>query len=233
MPGSSVLHYFSEFAQIQVFWVSDANTLILCLPLLHLPSIFPSIRVFVLFCFFFFLFPHKSVLCIRWPKYWNFSFSISPSNVYSGFISFRVDWFDLAVQGVLNSLLQQHSSKASILWILWCLAFFMDKSSHSYMTTGINIGLTAQTFVGKGISLLFNTLSWFVIDFLPKSNCLLISWLQSPSTLMLEPKKIKPVTASTFSPSICHEMMRPDATILVFECWISSPLFFLFHQAAF
>ena len=152
--------------------------LILCHPLLLLPSIFPNIRVF----------SNESALCIRWPQYWSFSFSISPSNEYSGLISFRIDWFDLLeVQGTLTSLLQHHSSKASI---LWHLAFFMVQLSHPYMTTGKTIVLTRWTFISKVMSLLFNILSRFVIAFLPKSKHLLISWLQSPSAVIFEPTKI-------------------------------------------
>ena len=154
-----------------------SNHLILCHPFLLWPSIFPSIRVF----------SSESVLHIRRPKYWSFSFSISPSIDYSGLISFRMDWLDLlAVQGTLKSLLQHHSSKASI---LWCSAFFIVQLSHPYMTTGKTIVLTQWTFVGKVMSLLFNMLSRLVIAFLPRSKCLLISWLQSPSSVILEPKK--------------------------------------------
>ena len=172
-----------------------SDHLILCHPLLLLPSIFPSIKVF----------SNESALFIRWPKYWSFSFSISPSNEYSGLISFRIDCLDLlAVQGTLKSLLQHHSSKASI---LWCSAFFMVQLSHPYMTTGKTIALTICTFVSKVISLLFNMLFRFVIAFLSRSKRLLISWLQSPSAVIWEPKKIKSVTISTFSPSICHEVM--------------------------
>ena len=135
-----------------------SNHLILCHPLLLLPSIFPSIRVF----------SNESIVCIRWPKYWSFSFSISPSNEYSGLISFRIDWFDLlAVQRTLKSLLQHHSSKASI---LQCSAFFIVQLSHPYMTTGKTIALTRWTFVGKVLSMVFNMLSWFVIAFLPRSK---------------------------------------------------------------
>ena len=158
------------------------NQLILCHPLLLLPSIFPSIRVF----------PNESVLCIRWQKYWSFSFSISPPNEYSGLISFRIDWFDLlAIQGTLKSLPKQYSSKASA---FRHSVFFMVQLSHPYMTTGKSIALTRWTFVGKVMFLLFNILSRFVIAFLPRSKCLLISWLQSPSAVILEPKKIKSVT---------------------------------------
>ena len=156
-----------------------SNHLIFCHPLLLLPSIFPSIRVFT----------HESVLRIRWPKYWSFSFSISPSSEFSGLISFRIDWVDLlAVQGTLKSLLQHHSSKPLI---LQCSAFFTAQLSHPYMTTGKMIALTRQTFAGKAMSLLFNMLSGLVITFLPRSKRLLISWLQSPSAVILEPPKIK------------------------------------------
>ena len=152
------------------------------------------------------------------PKYWSFTFSISPSDEYSVLISFRMDWLNLlAVQGTLKSLLQYHSSKASI---LWCSAFFIAQLSHPYMTTGRTTALTIQTFAGKVISLLFNMLSRLVITFLPRDKHLLISWLQSPSAVILEPKNIKSVTVSTVSPSICHEVMGPDAMILVF--WMLS-----------
>ena len=152
-----------------------SNHLILCHPLLLLPSIFPSIRVF----------PNESALCIRWPKYWSFSFNISPSNEHPGLISFRLDWLDLlVVQGTLKSLLQNHSSKASI---LQHSAFFIVQLSHPYMTTGQTIALTRWTFVGKVMSLLFKMLSRLVITFLPRSKRLLISWLQSPSAVILEP----------------------------------------------
>ena len=145
--------------------------------------------------------------------YWSFSFSISPSNEYSGLISFRMDWLDLLeVQGTLKSLLQHYSSKASV---LHCLAFFIVQLSYPHMTTGKTIALTRQTFVGKVISLLFNMLSRFVIAFLSRSKCLLISWLQSLSTVILEPKKIKSVTVSVVSPSICHEAMGPDAVTII------------------
>ena len=158
-----------------------SNHLIICLPLLLLPSIFPSIRVF----------SNESALHIRWPKYWSFSFSISPSNEYSGLISFRTDWLDfLAVQGTLKSLLQHHSSKGSI---LRCSAFFIIQLSHLYMTTGKTIALTIWTFVGKAMSLVFNTLSRFVIAFLPRSKRLLLLRLQSLSAVILEPPKVKSV----------------------------------------
>ena len=180
-----------------------SNHLILCCPHLLLPSVFPSIRVF----------SNELALRIRWPKYWSFSFSISPSNEYSGLISFRMDWLDLlAVPGTLQSLLQHHSSKASV---LRGSAFFVVQLSHLYTTTGKTIALTRQTFVGKVMSLLFNMLSRLVIGFLPRSKRLLISWLQSPSAVILEPPKIKSDTVSTVYPSICHEVMVPDAMILV------------------
>ena len=175
-----------------------SNHLILCRPRLLLPSIFPSIRVF----------SNESGLRIRWPKCWSCSFNISPSNEHPGLISFRMDWLDLlAVQGTLKSLLQHHSSKASI---LWCWAFFTVQLSHPYMTTGKTIPLTRQTFVDKVMSLLFNMLSRLLITFLPRSKCLLISWLQSPSAVILEPRKIKSATVSTVSPSICHEVTGLD-----------------------
>ena len=156
-----------------------SNQLILCHPLLLPPSVFPSIRVF----------SNESVLRIKWPKYWSFSFTISPCNEYSGLISSRMDWLDLlAGQGTLKSLLQHHSSKASI---LRRSAFFTVQLSHPCMTTGKIIALTRRTFVGKVMSLLFNMLSRLVIPFLTRSKCLLISWLQSPSAVILEPSKIK------------------------------------------
>ena len=146
-------------------------------------------------------------LHIRWPKYWSFSFNISPSNEYSGLISFRMDWLDLlAVQGTPKSLPQHHSSKASI---LCCSVFFIVQLSHLYMATGKTIALTRWTFVGKVLSLLFNMLSRLVITFLPRSKCLLISWLQSPSAVILNPGKIKSATVSTVSPSVCPAMMGP------------------------
>ena len=151
---------------------------------------------------------------MRWPKYWSFSFSISPSNEHKGLVSFRMDWLDLlAVQGTLKSLLLHHSSKASI---LRRSAFFTVQLSHPYMTTGKTIALTRWIFVGKVISLLFNMLSKLVITFLPRSKRLLISWLQSPSAVILEPLKIKSYTVSTASPSISLEVMGPDAMIFVF-----------------
>ena len=164
-----------------------------------------------------------SSFCIRWPKYWSFSFSINPSNQYSGLISFRMDWLDfLAVQGTLKSLLQHHSSKASI---LWRSAFFTVQLSHPYMTTGKTIALTRWTYVGKVMSLLFNILPRLVIAVLPRSKHLLISWLQSPSAVTLEPKKVKSVPVSIVSPSICHEVMGPDAMIFVFSMLSFKPAF--------
>ena len=180
-----------------------SNHLILHHPLLLLPSIFPSIRVF----------SNESALHIKWPKYWSFSLSISPSKEHPGLISFRMDWLDLlAVQGTLKSL-QDYSSKASV---LRHSAFFTVQLSHPYMTTGKTIALTRGTFVGKVMSLLLNMLSRLVITFLPRSKCLLISWLQSPSAVILERPKIKSDTVSTVSPSIYHEVMGPDAMIFVF-----------------
>ena len=178
MPGLPVHHQLQKSTQTHVHWVSDAiQPLILCRTLLLLPSIFPSIRVF----------SNESALCIRWPKYWSFSFNISPSNEHPGLISFRMDWLDLlAVQETLKSLLQHHSSKASI---LQCSAFFIVQLSHPYMTTGKTIALTRWTFVGKVMSLLFNMLSRLVITFLPRSKHLLISWLQSLSAVILSPRK--------------------------------------------
>ena len=180
-----------------------SSHLILCHPLLLLPPVPSSIRVF----------SSDSTLHMRWPKYWSFSFSISPSNEHSGQISFRMDWFYLlAVQGTLKSLLQHHTSKASI---FWHSAFFIVQLSHPYMTTGKTIAFIRWTFVDKVMSLLFNMLSRLVITFLPRSKWVLISWLQSPSAVILEPPKIK---SATVSPSISHEMMGPDAMILVSEC---------------
>ena len=166
-----------------------SNHLICYCPLLFLCSISLSTRVF----------SNESALCIRWPKYWSFSFNISPSNEHTGLISFRMDWLDLAVQGTLKTPLQQHSLKASI---LQCSSFFIVQFSYPYMTTGKTIALTRWTFVGKVISLLFNMLSRLVIAFLPKSKHLLISWLQSPSAMILEPKEIKYISVSIVSP-IC------------------------------
>ena len=191
--------------------VMPSNHFILCRPLLLLPSIFPSIRVF----------SKQSVSHTRWPKNWSCSFSISPSSEYSGLISFRMDWLDLfAVQGTLKSLLQHHSSEASI---LLHSAFFMVQLSHPYLTTGKITAWTEWTFVSKVMSLLFNMLPRLVKAFLPRSKHHLISWLQSPMAVILEPPKIKSVTVSTVSPYIYHELMGPDAMIFVF--WMLSQLF--------
>jgi len=178
-----------------------SNHLIFCHSHLHLPSIFPSIRVF----------SNGSALHIRWPKYWSFCFNISASNEHAGLISFRLEWLDLLeVQETVQSLLQHCSSKASI---LWCSAFFIVQQSHLYIHTGKTIALIRWTFVDKVMSLLFNMLSRLVITFLPRSKRLLISWLQSPSAVILEPRKIK---SATVSPSICHEVLGLDAMILAF-----------------
>ena len=176
--------------------VMPSNHFIFCHPLLLPPSIFPSIRVF----------SNESLLHIRWPKYWSFSFCISSSNEYSGLIFFRMDWLDLlSVHGTLKSLLQHHSSKASV---LWHSVFCMVQLSHPYMTTGKTIALTKWTFVGQVMSLLFNMLSRLVIAYLPRSKRLLISWLQSTPVVILEPQKIKCVTVSIASPSICQSQRQ-------------------------
>ena len=176
-----------------------SSHLILCHPLLLLPPIPPSIRVF----------SNESALSMRWPKYWSFSFSISPLNEHPGLISFRMDWLDLlAVQRTLKSLLQHRRSKPSI---LWHSAFFTVQLSHPYVTTGKTIALTRWTFVGKVMSLLLNMLSSLVITFLPRGKRLLISWLQSPSAVILEPPKIKSATVSTVSLPISYEVIGPDA----------------------
>ena len=197
-----------------------SNHLILCHPLLLPSSIFPSIRVL----------SNESALPIRWPKYWSFSFSISPSNEYSGLISFRMDWLDLlAVQGILKSLLQHHNSKTPI---LQHSAFFIVQLSHLYMTTAKTTALTGWTFLGKVMSLLFNTISRLVITFLPRSKLLLISWLQSSSAVILEPQNQVSHYFHCFS--ICHEVMGPDDMILVFRMLSFKPTFsiflFYFHQ---
>ena len=200
----SITYCWSLPKLMSIELVIPFNHLILCCPLFLLPSIIPSIRVF----------SNESVLRIRWPKYWSFSFNISLYNEYSGLISFRTEWMDLlAVQGTLKSLLQHHSSKAPI---LWHSAFFRVQLSHPYMTTRKTIALTRRTFVGKVMSLLFNKLSRLTITFLPRSKHLLILWLQSTSEVILEPPKIKSAAVSTVFPSICHEVMGPDAMILVF-----------------
>ena len=199
----SITSFQSLLKLMSIESVMPSKHLILCCPLL-LPSIFPSIRVF----------SNESVLLIRWPKYWSFSFSISPSNEHSGLISFRMDWLDLlSVPVTLKSLIQHHSSKASI---LWQSSFFIVQLSHPFMTTGKIIALIRQTFFGKVMSLLFNMLSRLVIAFLPRSRHLLISWLKSPFAVIFEPPKIKSVTVSIVSLSICYEVMGSDAMILVF-----------------
>ena len=197
-PGLPVQHQTPEPTQLMsIESVMPSNHLILCHPLLLLPSIFPSIKVF----------SNESALRIRWPKCCSFSFNISPFNEHPGLISFKMDWLDhLAAQGTLKCLLQHYSSKAPI---LWRSAFFIVQLSHPYMTTGKTITLTRWTFVGQVLSLLFNMLSRLVITFLPRSKHLLISWWQSPSAVILEPPKIKSLTVSTVSPSICHEVMDP------------------------
>ena len=185
--SQSIANSWSLLKCMSIDLVMPCNHLILCHPLLLPPSIFPSISVF----------SNESVLHIRWPKFWSFSFNISPSNEYSGLVSFRMDWLDLlALQETLKSLLQHHSSKASI---LRCSAFFIVQLSHPCITTGKTIALTRQTFVGRVMSLLFNMLSRLVITFLPSSKRLLISWLQSPSAVILEPKKIKSDNGILFS----------------------------------
>ena len=190
----SITNYWSPPKPMSIESVMPSNHLILCLPLLFLPSIPPSIRVF----------SSESALRMRWPKYWSFSFSIRLSNEHPGLISFGMDWLDLlAVQGTLKSLLQHHSSKASI---LQNSAFFIVQLSHPYTATGKTIALTRWTFFGKVMSLL-NMLSRLVITFLPRSKHLLILWLQSPSAVILDPKKIKSVLFPYFSPSIFHEVM--------------------------
>ena len=192
-----------------------SSHLILCCPVLLLPPIPPSIRVF----------SSESTLRMRWPNCWSFSFSISPSSEHPGLISFRMDWLDLfAVQGTLKSLHQHHSSKASI---FRRSAFFIVQLSHPYPTTGKTQALTRRTFVGKEMSLLFNMLSSLVITFLLRSKRLLISWLQSPSAVILEPPKIKSDTVSTVSSFISHEVMGPDAMILVFWMLSFKPTFSL------
>ena len=190
-----------------------SNCLILCCPLLLWPSIFPSIRVFF----------KESALPIRWPEYWSFSFCISPSNEYSGLISFRMDWLNLlAVQGTLKSLLRHHSSKAST---LWHSAFFMDQLSHLYMTARKPVTLTIWAFVSKVMSLLLNMLPRFIIAFLPRSKHLLFSWLQSISTVISEPKKIKSIIVPTFSHFFTIKWCDQMPWSSFFECWILSQLF--------
>ena len=221
-PGLPVHHQLLEFTQTHVHQVGDAiqPSHPLSSPLL-LPQIRPSIRVF----------SNESPLCMRWPKYWSFSFSISPSSELPELISFRMHWLDLlAVQGTLKSLLQHHSSKASI---FWHSVFFRVQLSHPYMTTGKTIALTTQNFVGKVMSLLFNMLYTLVITFLPRSKHLLTSWLQSPSAVILEPKQITPDIVSTVSPSISHicpflECSLKNASIVLWNEWILH-YFSVFH----
>ena len=204
-PGLPVHHQLLEFTQTHGHRVCDAIQPYHPLPSPSPPEPNPSQHQSL---------SNESALHIRWPKYWSFSFNISPSNKHPGLISFRMVCLDLlAVQGTLKSLFQHHSSKASV---LQCSAFLIVQLSHPYMTTGKTIALTRWTFVGKVMSVLFNMLSKLVINFLPKSKRLLISWLQSPSAVILEPQKIKSDTVSTLSPSISHEVMGPDAMIFVF-----------------
>ena len=215
-PGLPVItNSWSSLKLMSIESVKPSSHLTLYHPLLLLPPIPPSNRVF----------SNKSTLRMRWPKYWHFSFSISPSNEHPGPISFSMDWLDLlVVQGTLKSLLQHHSSKASI---LQRSVFFTVQLSHPYITTGKTVALTRWIFVGKVISLLFNMLSRLVITFLPRSKHLLISWLQLPSAVILEPPQIKSNTVSIVSPSICHEVMGPDAMILVFWMLGFKPTFSL------
>ena len=202
----SITNSWSLLKLMSIELMMPSNHLVLCHPLFLPPSIFPSIRVF----------SNESVLPLRWPQYWSFSFRISPSNEYSGLISLRMDWLDfLAVQGTLKSLLQHHSSKASILWLS---AFFIVQLSHPYMTTGKTIALTRWNFVDKVMSLLFNMLSRLAIAFLPRSKCLLISWLQSPPTVILELRKIKvmhcfhcfPIYLPWSDGTRCHDLSSLD-----------------------
>ena len=198
----SIMNFRSLLKPMSIKSVMPSNHLILCRLLLLLPPIPSSIRVF----------SNESTLHMRWPKYWSFSFSISPSNEHPGLIAFRIDWLDLlAVQGTLKSLLQHHNSKASI---FWRSAFFIVQLSHPYVIPGKTIALTRWTFVGKVMSLLFNMLSRLVITFLPRSKHLLISWLHSPSAVILESKNVKSDTVSTVSLSISHEVMGPDLSFL-------------------
>ena len=209
----SITNSQSLFKFMSIELVMPPNHLILCHPLLLPPSIFPSIRVF----------SNESVLHIKWPKYCHFSFSISPSNEYSGLISFRMDWFvSLCSPGESQDSSPIPQFKASI---LQCSVFFIVQLSHPYMTTGKTVALTRWTVVGKVMSLNFNMLSRFVITFLSRSRRLLISWLQSPSAVILEPPKIKSVTISMVSPSICHEVIGPDVIILVFWMLSFKPTF--------
>ena len=207
MPGFPVRHQLGSLLKLMSIksMMPSNHPVILCHPFLLLLSIFPRMRVFS---------RESAHRTFRWPKYWSISFNISPSNQYSGLISYSINWFDLlAVQGTLWILLQHHSSKAST---LQCSAFFTVRLSHPYMTTGKTIALTRWAFVSKVMSLLFNMLSRFVIVFLPRSKCLLILWLQPTSAVILELNKIKSVIVSIFSPSIYHEVMGPDAMIFFF-----------------
>ena len=209
----SITNSWSSLRPMSIESVMPSSHLILCRPLLLLTPIPPSIRGF----------SNESTLHVRWPKYWSFNFNIILSKEIPGLTSFRMNWLDLlVVQETLKSLPQHHSSKASI---LRCSAFFTVQLSHPYMTTGKTIALTRRTLVGKVMSLLLNILSRLVITFLPRSKRLLISWLQSPSAVILEPPRIKSDTVSTVSPSICHDVMGPDAMILVFWMWALSQLF--------
>ena len=209
----SITNSWSSLRLTSIESVMPSSHLIPCRPLLLLPPVPPSIRVF----------SNESTLLMRWPKYWSFSFSIIPSKEHPGLICFRMDWLDLlAVQGTPKSLLQHHSSKASI---LRRPSFFIVQLSHPYMTTGKTIALTRRTCVSKVMSLLLNMLSRLVITFLPRSKHLLISWLQLPSAVILEPRKIKSATVSTVSPSICYEVLGQDAMILVFWMLSFKPTF--------
>ena len=213
-PGLPVHHQLLEFNQTHVHQVvMPSSHLVLFRPLFLLPPIPPSTRVF----------SNESTLCMRWPKYWSFCFSTSPSNKHPGLISFRMDWlYLLAVQGTLKNLLQHHSLKATS---FQRSAFFTVQVLHPYMTSGKTIVLIRCTFVVIVMSLLFNMLPRLVITFLPSSKCLLISWLQSPPAVILEPPKIKSDTVSTVSPCISDEMMGPDSMIYFSECWTLSPRF--------
>ena len=217
MPGFPIYHQLPELAQTHLIEsVMPSNHLIFCHSLLLLPSVFPSIRVF----------SNESVFCIRWPKYWSFSFNISPSNEYSGLISSRMDWLDLlAVQGTLKNLLQHHSSKASI---LQCSAFFIVQLSHPYMATGKTTTLTIWTFVGKVMSLFFNMLFRLVITFLPRSKQVSFNFMAAVTICSdFGATKIKSVTIFTVSPFICLEVMGLDAMILVFWMLSFKPTFSL------
>ena len=206
--SQSITNSQSPPRSMSIVFVMPSYHFILCRPLLLLPSIFPSIRIS----------SNESALHIRWPKYWSFSFNISPSNEHSGLISFRMDWLDLlAVQGTLKSLLH-YNSKASV---LWHSSFFVVQLSHPYITTGRAIALTIRTFVNKVMFLIFNTLSTFVIAFLPKSKCFLISWLQSPSSVFLEPEKIKPLSLSALFPHLFALKYWDRMPWSPFsECWV-------------